>query len=159
MLRFYLLLLMPFISFAHAGETMIPLAQDFVADSRQALQNKTPILIIFSIPNCKYCEKIKQEIILPMLTLKEYDSKVIIRHINAGTLNALKNFDKQNSNHGKFAFVQGVNFFPTVMLFAHDGMPLGKMVGVANFDYYWSELDKIINQSTLKFKQRLQAKL
>lgn len=159
MLRFYLLILLLLGNFTYAQVQNIAEARNFFTDGKQARQNKTPILIMFSTPDCPYCALIKEEVILPMSQMKEYHKKIIIRHINANSLEEITDFYNKNNSHGKLAFEYGVHFFPTIILTDDYGVSLGKIIGVPNIDYYWYELDKIIIRATKKFKQRLNAKL
>jgi len=49
-------------NFATAHELTLPVAKDFFMDSQKVWKTKTPILIMFSIPDCGYCKKIKEEV-------------------------------------------------------------------------------------------------
>ncbi len=159
MSRFYLLLLVLVSSFTMSQDLALPLAKNFLEDAQLVRKNKTPILIMFSIPNCSYCQELKQKVIAPMNELDEYKNKVIIRHVNAGTLKDMKDFHNNDTNHARFAFQNGVSFYPTVFLVDNYGANLGKIVGIPSMDYYWTELDKVIDKSIAKLKQQLEAKL
>lgn len=159
MFRFYLLLLVLVSTFAMSQYLALPLAKNFLEDAQLVRKNKTPILIMFSVPDCSYCQELKQEVIAPINELDEYKNKVIIRHVNAGTLKDMKDFHNNDTNHAKFAFQNGVNFYPTVFLVDGYGANLGKIVGVPSMDHYWTELDKVIDKSIAKLKQQLKAKL
>jgi len=45
------------------------------------------------------------------------------------------------------------------MLVDNYGVVLEKVLGVTNEDYYWTDLDELIDSSTLKINQQLNAKL
>ncbi|BBB23502.1 conserved hypothetical protein [Isorropodon fossajaponicum endosymbiont JTNG4] len=159
MFRFYLLLLVLVSNFATSQDLALPLAKNLLEDAQLVRKNETPILIMFSIPNCPYCQKVKQEVIAPMNELDEYKNKVIIRHVNAGTLKDMKDFYNNDTNHGRFAFQNGINFYPTIFLMDNYGANLGKIIGVPSMDYYWTELDKVIDKSITKLKRQLKAEL
>ncbi|WP_225879658.1 hypothetical protein [Abyssogena phaseoliformis symbiont] len=78
-------------NFATSQDLALPLAKNLLEDAQLVRKKETPILIIFSIPNCPYC----QEVIAPMDGLDEYKNKVIIRYINASTLKDMKDFYKK----------------------------------------------------------------
>lgn len=159
MFLFYLLLLVLISNVATSQELTLPLAKNLLADAQLVDKNKTPILIMFSIPNCSYCEEVKREVIAPMSTLNEYKNKIIIRHVDASTLQDMRDFYNNKTNHARFAFQNGINFYPTVFLMDNYGANLGKIIGVPNMDYYWTELDKLIDKSITKLKQQLKATL
>ncbi|MBW5290828.1 MAG: hypothetical protein Rsou_1127 [Candidatus Ruthia sp. Asou_11_S2] len=146
-------------NFATSQDLALPLAKNLLEDAQLVRKNETPILIMFSIPNCPYCQEVKQEVIAPMNELDEYKNKVIIRHVNAGTLKDMKDFYNNDTNHGRFAFQNGINFYPTIFLMDNYGANLGKIIGVPSMDYYWTELDKVIDKSITKLKRQLKAEL
>jgi len=137
-MRYSLLLLLLFTHVSIAEELTLPSAKDFLMDSQKVWEQKIPILIMFSIPNCSYCEKIKEDVLSPMATMDEYNEKI---------------------THNDFAFKYAINFFPTVILVDNYGSTLGKIIGVPSEELYWTELDEMIEKSTKKLHQRMSATL
>ena len=159
MFRFYLLILLLVSNFAWAQGPTLPPAKNFFLDSQQVWKKKIPILIMFSIPDCGFCKKVKEDVVGPMAELEEYQDKVIIRHINANSFDEINNFYNEEVSHNEFAFKYAVNFFPTVILVDNYGTTLEKVLGVANEDYYWTDLDELIDKSTNKLRKQMQATL
>ena len=158
MIRYGLLLLL-FSNFSAAEELTLPVAKDFLMDSQKVWKQKTPILIMFSIPDCGYCKKIKEDVLSPMAEMPEYQKKIIIRHIDAQSFDEINNFYNEEVSHNEFAFKYAVNFFPTVILVDNYGATLGKIVGVPSDEYYWTDLDEVIEKSIKKLHQRMNAEL
>ncbi|SFV86075.1 hypothetical protein MNB_SUP05-9-389 [hydrothermal vent metagenome] len=159
MIRYGLLLLLLFSNFSAAEELTLPVAKDFLMDSQKVWKQKTPILIMFSIPGCGYCKKIKEDVLSPMAEMPEYQKKIIIRHIDAQSFDEINNFYNEELSHNEFAFKYAVNFFPTVILVDNYGATLGKIVGVPSDEYYWTDLDEVIEKSIKKLHQRMNAEL
>lgn len=159
MFRFYLLILVFLSNLAWADGATLPPAKNFFLDSQQVWKKKIPILIMFSIPDCGFCQKIKEDVIGPMAELEEYKDKIIIRHINANSFDEVNNFYNEEVSHNELAFKYAVNFFPTVLLVDNYGTTLDKILGVTNEDYYWTDLDQAIDQSTEKLRKQLNAAL
>jgi len=159
MFRFYLLVAVFLSNFALAQELTLPPAKNFFLDSQKVWKKQTPILIMFSIPGCGYCKKIKKEVIGPMAEMEEYQNKIIIRHINAGSFDEIHNFYNEEVSQNGFSFQNAINFFPTVLLVDQYGVPLEKVIGVANEDYYWTDLDGLIASATIKLTNKIKAKL
>ncbi|HIC41413.1 MAG TPA: hypothetical protein EYO74_08435 [Piscirickettsiaceae bacterium] len=159
MIRYGLLLLLLFSNFSAAEELTLPVAKDFLMDSQKVWKQKTPILIMFSIPDCGYCKKIKEDVLSPMAEMPEYQKKIIIRHIDAQSFDEINNFYNEEVSHNEFAFKYAVNFFPTVILVDNYGATLGKIVGVPSDEYYWTDLDEVIEKSIKKLHQRMNAEL
>jgi thioredoxin-related protein len=159
MIRYGLLFLLLFSNVSAAEELTLPVAKDFLMDSQKVWKQKTPILIMFSIPDCGYCKKIKEDVLSPMAEMPEYQKKIIIRHIDAQSFDEINNFYNEEVSHNEFAFKYAVNFFPTVILVDNYGATLGKIVGVPSEEYYWTDLDEVIEKSTKKLHQRMNAEL
>ncbi len=159
MIRYALLLLLLFTPVSIAENLTLPVAKDFLMDSQKVWKQKTPILIMFSIPDCRYCKIIKEEVIGPMADLEEYQGKIIIRHIDAQSFDEINNFYNEEVSHNEFAFKYAINFFPTVILVDNYGSTLGKIIGVPSEDLYWTDLDEVIEKSRTKLHQRMSATL
>ncbi|SFV83944.1 hypothetical protein MNB_SUP05-9-717 [hydrothermal vent metagenome] len=159
MIRYGLLFLLLFSNVSAAEELTLPVAKDFLMDSQKVWKQKTPILIMFSIPDCGYCKKIKEDVLSPMAKMPEYQKKIIIRHIDVQSFDEINNFYNEEVSHNDFAFKYAVNFFPTVILVDNYGATLGKIVGVPSEEYYWTDLDEVIEKSTKKLHQRMNAEL
>ncbi len=134
-------------------------AKDFFTDAKQAREQQIPILVMFSAPDCPYCELVKREVIEPMSELQEYKSKVILRHMLYSSFEEIIDFSGESSTHERFSFKYATNFYPTLMLFDDYGTMLGIKIGVTLIDEYWTDLDTLIDESTTKFKQRLKTAL
>lgn len=159
MIRFYLLLFTLFCFPSFADESTLPPAKDFFMDAQQVWKNKTPILIMFSIPDCAFCKKVKEEVLSPMSQMKEYENKILIRHVDANSFDDVNNFFNEEVSHNEFSFSYAVNFFPTVILVDQYGASLDKVIGVVNEDFYWTDLDEVIDNSINKLKKQMDAKL
>ncbi|MCS5590106.1 MAG: thioredoxin fold domain-containing protein [Candidatus Thioglobus sp.] len=159
MIQSILLLLLFFTNVSIAEELTLPVAKDFLMDSQKVWKQKIPILIMFSIPDCPYCKKIKEEVVGPMAEMKEYQDKVIIRHINSHSFDDLNNFYNEEVSHNEFTIRYAVNFFPTILLVDNYGSTLGKIIGVSSEEFYWTDLDEVIEKSTKKLQQRMSATL
>jgi len=159
MLKKILLLLIINTNAILAEELLLPPAEDFFIDSQNAMKNKTPILIMFSVPECVYCKKIKEEVLSPMAKIEEYSNKIIIRHIDSSSDKEINNFYNETISENNFSFNYAVDLFPTVILVDNYGVILDKIIGGVIEDYYWMYLDEAINKSTIKLKQQINANL
>ncbi|MDG2353308.1 MAG: thioredoxin fold domain-containing protein [Gammaproteobacteria bacterium] len=159
MIRYGLLFLLLFTNVSIAEELTLPVAKDFLMDSQKVWKQKIPILIMFSIPDCEYCKKIKEDVLSPMAQMDEYNDKIIIRHIDASSFDEINNFYNEEVSHNEFAFTRAINFFPTVVLVDNYGSTLGKITGVPSEELYWTDLDEVIEKSTKKLHKRMGATL
>ena len=61
------------------------LERDLAADARLASKQKIPLLVLFSEAGCPWCERARQEFLLPMQRNPEYKAKVIMREVEIGS--------------------------------------------------------------------------
>jgi thioredoxin-related protein len=128
-------------------------ATNLYKDGETARKKSLPILMMFSISNCAYCEKVKNDVLKPMLRSGDYENKIIIRHLNTSKKNKIIDFANKKNSAQELALFYGINFFPTIILVNSKGQPLfGHIVGIANEDYYWYDLDIAIMSAMNAFK-------
>lgn len=136
---------------------MLREAKDFFTDAKYARAQQIPILVMFSAPDCSYCELVKRKVIEPMSELAEYKNKVILRHILYSSSEEIIDFSGEHSTHERFSFKYATDFYPTLILLDDYGAVLGKKIGVTLIDEYWTDLDILIDKSSKKLKQRLKS--
>lgn len=121
-------------------------AKNFFQIKQQAQENNKKILVLMHLEDCTWCHFVINEVIMPMTELKEYTDKLIIRQIITGVNLQLQDFDDMQISNNDFAQKYKVDFYPTLLLFNAQGKLLEKTIGVANKDFYWTELDKTLNK-------------
>ncbi len=143
--------------YAHAAE--LPFVQvkevsNLQQDGQLAKQSNRPILIMFSIEDCPYCEFVREEHLKPMLRNAKYKSQVIIRELHTDVTESVINFDGRRIDAERLADRYNVSFNPTVVFLDAQGRELSKrIVGVSSVDFYGGFMDKAIQESN----QRLRA--
>jgi thioredoxin-related protein len=128
-------------------------ALDFAADARLGAQRKVALLVLFSEPGCSWCERARQEYLLPMQRNAQYQGKVLMREVEIGGGAALVDFDGNKTTHADFARSRGVNAMPTVMLLDPRGQTLAEpLVGFRGGDYYGYFLDQRIDAALARLR-------
>jgi thioredoxin-related protein len=121
-------------------------AHDLAADARLAARHNIPLLVLFSQADCPWCERARQEFLLPMQRNAEYRSKVMMREVAIDSSGALADFAGSATTQAEFARRYRVSVTPTVMLFSPRGAALGEpLVGFSSADYYGWFLDQRID--------------
>lgn len=129
-------------------------ARDLAADARLASQRKVALLVLFSEPGCSWCERVRQEYLLPMQRNPEYSAKVLMREIEIEGEAALVDFDGSRTTHAEFARRRGVNLMPTVVLMNTRGQTLAEpLVGFRGADYYGYFLDERIDAALARLRK------
>ncbi|MGP1678819.1 MAG: thioredoxin fold domain-containing protein [Burkholderiales bacterium] len=128
-------------------------ARDLAVDARLASQRKTPLLLLFSEASCPWCERARQESLLPMQRNPEYQAKVMMREVGIDSAGALVDFAGNKTTQADFARRQRVTMMPTVMLFGARGEALGEpLVGFRGADYYGYFLDERIDAALVQMR-------
>lgn len=142
-------------TFSRAENITLINATNLHKDSKKSQEKSLPILMMFSVDDCAYCEKVKNDILKPMIKSGEYKNKVIIRHLNTSKDSEIIDFANEESSAQELASFYGVSFFPTIVLLNHKGQALsGHIVGIANVDYYWYDLDIAIKTALIAFNSK-----
>ena len=120
--------------------------RDLAADARRATERNVPLLVLFSEAGCPWCERARQEFLLPMQLNPEYGAKVMMREIGVDSQAVLVDFDGNRTTHAEFARRRSVSMMPTVMLLGPRGEALAEpLVGFRGADYYGYFLDQRID--------------
>ena len=138
---------------ACAQMTQMTQARDLAADARLAARRNIPLLVLFSEAGCTWCERARQEFLLPMQRNPEYQAKVMMREVGTDSPSALVDFAGKATTQAEFARRSQVSMMPTVMLFGPRGVALGEpLVGFGSADYYGYFLDQHIDAALAQLR-------
>ena len=133
--------------------TGVPYARDLGRDAEAAQRIQGAVLVVFVSEHCVYCKTVLNDFLIPMSRLPEYRDKVVIRRVEISGKHTLRNFQGLSIGHRAFAHGHNVRFTPTIMLFSPAGEVLTQpMVGLSTIDYYWYQLDELINEALAKVR-------
>lgn len=121
-------------------------AKNLTLENQRAKQEKKNILILIHLEECPWCHFVIDEVIKPMAEMQEYTHQLIIRQIKINAGLKMVDFDGQSIENNTFAQRYGIDFYPTLLLFNSQEKLLEKVIGVANKDFYWTELDKLLEK-------------
>lgn len=128
-------------------------AANFQADARTAAKRRVPILVVFTTPQCPYCERVKHDYLIPMHKDPAYRNRVIIREVTIGASDPLTGFDGASTTEGAFAAGHKVFMVPTIQVFDEQGNNVGDaIVGLLNPDYYFGYLEGAIDAGVSKVR-------
>jgi thioredoxin-related protein len=141
------------------GDATIPTVQDFTLEARTAQTRQLPILVLFMSPDCSYCDRVLQEFLLPMQRNAEYRNKVIMRQLDVGSDDNLRDFSGVTTTQAGFAGRNKVLMVPTIKLFDAQGHELTRpLVGLLTPDFYGGYLDQAIDEALAKVRAEKGAK-
>lgn len=137
---------------SHAAGGLVA-AKNFQADARDAARRKVPIMVIFTSPFCHYCERVKDEYLIPMHKDRAYRDRVVIREVEIGSSRAITGFDGKPTTEGAYAAANKVFMVPTVMVFDPRGTPAAEaIVGLLTPDFYFGYLEAALDEGLRKVR-------
>lgn len=138
----------------HAVERgKLPLATDLTMDAKLAREKRIPILILFSTRGCAYCNRVREEILIPTTLNADYDNKVIMVEIDSSNHAKLIDFEGKATTQAAFVAKNKVGLTPTVKFFDAQGREVADpIVGLVTVDYYGGFLDQAIDASIAKIR-------
>ena len=157
--RTFLLLLAPAIAVATAAgaapRTEIPLATDLQADGRQARARRVPLVILFSLPGCPYCEIVRRSHLAPMLRDPDRAARAIIRQIDIDGDQPVTGFSGERITPSQIAKAHGVRAVPVVAFWDGDGKAVAEpLSGMLLPDFYSAYLDDAIETARARLAAR-----
>ena len=126
---------------------------DLTREAAVSRARQVPILILFTASNCPYCERVKQEFLLPMQRNPEYADKVVMRQIEYQGRSKLVDFSGKPTTAAQFSQQQKVRLTPTIKLFDAEGRSLTEpLVGLTTAEFYGAYLDRAIDEALAKIR-------
>jgi len=144
-----------FVSTAHASQNELSIViSDLQKTSQLAKARNVPIMILFSIEDCEFCEIVREEYLQPMQNREEDRSRIIIGEISIEDYNTVRDFNGKSVGADVLGMRYSADFSPTVVFIDFKGKELVKrIVGFKGHDYYGYALNSAINQSIKKLSQ------
>lgn len=125
----------------------ISAAADLSADLAQARARGVPLLVLFSLPDCGYCERVRREFLHPLQASPEWRDRVIMRQVDLNSSLALADLAGRRTTHGKFAGEQHIRLAPTVKVFDPAGREAAEpLVGLLTPELYGHYLERALEE-------------
>lgn len=138
-------LALPWTAAAATRAPLLPLAENLQADGRLSRTRGAPIVVLFSLPGCPYCEIVRRSHLGPMLADPRHASRVIIRQIDIDADQALVGFDGKRTTHARIARDHGVRAAPVVAFWDGEGRDAAPPLrGMLLPDFYGGYLEDAI---------------
>ena len=141
---------------ACAAADKIVYSHDLHKDGQIAKNSGVPLLVIFTSPDCTYCERVIQDFLLPMEENPEYAHKVLIRRIQITDQSPLLDWSGKPTTSKQYAAKLAIRMTPVVIAFLPDGSEAAEpLVGLGPEDYYGGYLDSAIDSGLAKMHSRV----
>lgn len=128
--------------------------KDMQKDAVQASSLCVPMVIMVSQFSCAYCEKLRQQVLLPLLKSREFDIKALFRELLIDPDEFVTDLTGRSSTGMQVASGYLENIVtPTMLIIDASGKKLVEpIVGISNIDFYSAYLEAQINSAYQKTK-------
>jgi len=128
---------------------LIAFATSVQEDGKQSQASGQPLLVFVSQEGCQFCQRLRKQVLYPMVRAGELDGKVILREVSLDSGFSLQDFDGAEIAGREFAARYNVFVTPTLLLLDGQGASLvNPLVGTPNLEFYGFYLDKKIEAAT-----------
>ena len=94
----------------------LPTASELGRDGRTAIQSGVPIVILFSLPGCSYCETVRRNYLLPLAREGTSSQRPLVREADMSSAASLRGFAQEASSGKALAAGYNIRVAPTVMV-------------------------------------------
>lgn len=147
MIRHFVLGALCFAGTVLAQAASLAPAVNLQAEAKMARAAGYPLVILYSRRDCRYCEAVRREHLLPLTKSPEYGGRVVVRQIDQDKDTPLIDFAGERTTHAAFARRERIRFVPVVAFYGEQGKVLADpIIGARLPDFYNSYLDAALAQ-------------
>ncbi len=122
-------------------------SHDLQALGQLARAENKKILLLVSLEDCPWCEKLKEEVLNPMRKAGDFSDALIIAEIGMDAGEMLQDFDGQGIDGSVWASKRGIYTSPTLLFLDADGKEqVKRMLGYNSADLFPYYLEESIRQ-------------
>ena len=123
----------------------VPTTRDLAGDALLAMNERVPLLLIFTQDHCDYCAMLDREVLNPNYATGAFNGKVIVRRFMIDSYATVTDFDGKRVEASALASRLKVYATPTLLLVdAHGHELVQRMVGIDSLDFFSAYLDENI---------------
>ncbi|HJV85283.1 MAG TPA: thioredoxin fold domain-containing protein [Noviherbaspirillum sp.] len=130
---------------------MLPAPVDLGQDGRIAGMRSKPLVVMFSLPGCSFCNVVRRNYLAPLLRDLPESQRPVIREVEVNGSDTLFDFKHERISQNAFAQRYGVRFAPTVIMLDRAGNLLtAPIVGGDTAGLYGGYLDNAFAEAGRK---------
>ncbi|HJV83770.1 thioredoxin [Noviherbaspirillum sp.] len=132
----------------------LPAPTDLSQDGRVAKLRAKPVVILFSLPGCSFCNVVRHNYLAPLLRDLPEQQRPVIREVQVNGHGTLIGFHQERISQRALASSYGIRFAPTVLMLDADGRLLtAPIVGGDTVGLYGGYLDNAFAEAARKLAQ------
>ncbi|RSZ61131.1 thioredoxin [Massilia atriviolacea] len=134
-----------------AGAQSLGAPRDLAADAAQAARRGQPLVLLFSLPGCGYCDVVRRNYLAPLTRDGAEARRPVVREVGLAGTASFTGFDRQAASGAQLAARYQVRIAPTVlMLDVHGALLAPPLVGGDVSGMYGAYLDDALAQAQRK---------
>lgn len=138
---------------AAGARATLPPPLDLHADGAKAAARGTPVVFLFSLPGCAFCDVVRRNYLAPLLRDLPEAQQPVIREVQINGNASFIGFNREPTSHQALARSYGVRFAPTVVMVDGKGNILAEpIVGGDTAGLYGGYLDNAFSEAARKLK-------
>jgi thioredoxin-related protein len=119
---------LPMMADARTPDAALPAADDLARDGQVALSQGEPLVILFSLPGCSYCETVRRNYLLPISKDGKAVHGPMVREADMSSAVPLRGIDGEASSGKALAKQYGIRVAPSVLLIDGRGRRLAPVL-------------------------------
>lgn len=146
--------LLTFVFSVQADPDAVPVVNDLATVAAESRSSHSPILLVFTAEDCGYCERLKHQVIIPVLLQGELKEKVLVLEFDLSRGGKITDFDGERVRSRIFASRHKVFATPTVLFLDDKGNDLvAPIVGFSGEEDYLQRLEQSIQNAMTALSQ------
>jgi len=130
-----------------AEQSKITYVSNLAKESSAAVSEGKIFLLYVSRPDCPYCERLKKDVLHPLLKGGRFDQDLVLREVSLSDGSVI-DFDNKTRAASKLLGRYEIVGTPTLLFLDQNGGQLtDKLSGYFSSDFYWSYLESNIFKS------------
>lgn len=101
---------------AETPAAKLPAASELSRDGRLAIQRGVPVVILFSLPSCSYCETVRRNYLIPLAREGTAPQRSLVREADMSSIAPLRGFRQEPSSGKALAAVYKIRVAPSVIV-------------------------------------------
>ena len=131
-----------------AAQGNLQLVEDFQQLGNEARQRQIPILLMVSQYHCGFCERMREEVLGPMVLSGDYTSRVLIRELRMDPGSTVRDFQGERLTAAAFSARYKTRVTPTLLFLDAQGKEAAeRIVGINTVDYLLFYIEDAINEA------------
>ena len=113
---------------AEPARATLPAAGDLARDGRTALRRGVPLVILFSLPGCAYCEVVRRHYLVPLANEGAAGERPLVRETDLSSTAPLRGFDGEAASGSALGKRYGIRVAPSVLVLDGRGRQLAPVL-------------------------------